>query len=356
MASTRILILAGGTGGHVFPALAVAEVLRSQGHTVTWMGTRAGLEARVVPAAGFPIDWVDVVGLRGKRWTQRLLAPWRLLRACWQAARILRQRQPHVVLGMGGFVAAPGGLMAWLSGRPLIVHEQNRVPGTTNRLLARLAKRVLQAFPDSFPARTVAQCTGNPLRAALAECVSSVDNADTARPLRVLIVGGSLGAQILNETVPAALAQCGLALDIRQQTGPAQLDATRQRYADFGLAAQVDAFIDDMAAAYAWADLAICRAGAMTVSELAAVGLPAILVPYPHAIDDHQTANARYLADAGAALWLPQSELTPARLAAQVQTLGNAELRQRLRTQARALAQPQAAHTVAAICLEEAQP
>jgi UDP-N-acetylglucosamine--N-acetylmuramyl-(pentapeptide) pyrophosphoryl-undecaprenol N-acetylglucosamine transferase len=353
----RVVIMAGGTGGHVFPALAVADRLRAQGCQVSWMGTRAGLEARLVPAAGIPMDWIDAVAVRGKHWLHRLTLPWRLLRACWQAGWVLWRRKPDVVLGMGGFVAAPGGLMARLLGCPLVVHEQNRVPGTTNRFLARWARVVLEAFPDSFPPAVGARCTGNPLRAAIADLPARSRFAEDSAPLCLLVLGGSQGAKALNEVLPAAVAAAGVPLEVWHQTGTAAQTEVQQRYAEQGLQARVDAFIDDMAAAYAWADVAVCRSGAMTVSELCAAGLPAFLVPFPHAIDDHQTANARYLAEAGAAWVMPQAQWSAAGLAEELRRLhGQRELLPAMAARARALAKPDAAGEVAAICLQEARP
>lgn len=313
--SGRIVIMAGGTGGHVFPALAVAEEMRERGWEVSWLGTRKGLEARVVPAHGIDIDWLSVEGMRGKGLLSKLLAVVRLLQACAQARRILRQRRPDVVLGMGGFVAGPGGLMAKWLGVPLVVHEQNRVPGTTNRWLVKLAaEKVLEAFPDSFPPAVNAIFTGNPLRKPfIAQCERNEWQPESSRALRILVLGGSQGAKVLNDNVPEALA--GLqSPSIKHQTGSAMQAEVAERYQALGIEAEVLAFIDDMADAYHWADLIICRAGAMTVSEVAACGLPAIFVPLLHAIDDHQTANARYLSEAGAAILLPQPELNAANL------------------------------------------
>jgi UDP-N-acetylglucosamine--N-acetylmuramyl-(pentapeptide) pyrophosphoryl-undecaprenol N-acetylglucosamine transferase len=350
----RVMILAGGTGGHVYPALAVARELLAEGREVVWMGTRAGLEARVVPAAGIPMEWLSVSGIRGKGWRSKLAAPFMLARACLQALGILRRVRPNVVLGMGGFVSGPGGLMARVLGVPLVLHEQNRVPGTTNRWLARWADVVLEAFPDSFPAGVGARCTGNPLRREIA-ALQRETRTPPNNPPNILVVGGSLGAKALNETVPEALAAAGLPVRVLHQTGAAMRAETESRYAKNGIDARVEPFVENMAEAYAWADLAICRAGAMTVSELAAAGLPAILIPFPHAIDDHQTQNARYLADAGAAVLLPQTELTPERLAAEIVALiGHPERRQAMAERASALSKPEAAHTVAAICLHEA--
>ena len=316
----RIVIMAGGTGGHVFPALAVAQSLIEKGWHVSWLGTHKGLESRVVPENGIEIDWLSVAGVRGKGLMAKITAVFMLLKACLQAMKILRKRQPDVVLGMGGFVAGPGGLMAKLLGLPLIIHEQNRVPGTTNRLLAHLANQVLEAFPDSFSEKVKAKCTGNPLRK---EFITSLKNGrdQSVNEVRILIFGGSQGAQILNETVPEAIAEflrAGLvtqAVKIKHQTGAAMLSQVESRYQALGIKAETSAFIDDMVAVYKWADLVICRAGAMTVSEVAAMGVPAIFIPLPNAIDDHQTANARYLTDAGAGLLLMQKDLNPVTLA-----------------------------------------
>lgn len=363
---TRVMILAGGTGGHVYPALAVARELRTEGHEVVWMGTKTGLEGRVVPAAGIPVEWLSVSGLRGKGWRSKLAAPMMLLRALGQSLSILRRVKPQVVLGMGGFVSGPGGLMARWLGIPLVLHEQNRIPGTTNRLLARRAKVVCEAFPGSFPVSIGARWTGNPLRREIADLGKAArgDGQGTraeetdSGPLatRILVVGGSLGAKALNEVLPAAIAKAGVPVKIRHQTGEAMRAETEALYAEAGINATVEAFVENMAEAYAWADLAVCRAGAMTVSELSAAGLPAILIPFPHAIDDHQTHNARYLADAGAAVLLPQSELSPERLAAEIATLiSQPEQMKAMAEKAAALAKPEAAQAVAGVCLEEAQ-
>jgi len=316
----RIVIMAGGTGGHVFPALAVAELLMEKGWQVSWLGTQKGLESRVIPENGIEIDWLSVAGVRGKGLMSKITAVFMLFKACVQALNILRKRKPDVVLGMGGFVAGPGGLMAKLLGLPLIIHEQNRIPGTTNRLLARLAKQVLEAFPGSFSGKIKAKCTGNPLRKQFLTAVVNGRQL-SENEVRILIFGGSQGAQILNETVPEAIAEfqrSGLAtqsVEIKHQTGAAMLSQVESRYKALGIKAETKAFIDDMVAAYQWADLVICRAGAMTVSEVAAMGVPAIFIPLPGAIDDHQTANARYLSDAGAGLLLRQNELNPVTLA-----------------------------------------
>lgn len=351
----RVMILAGGTGGHVYPALAVARELLDGGHEVIWMGTRKGLEARVIPAAGIPVEWLSVAGIRGKGWRGTLSAPLMLLRALRQARAIVRRVRPDVVLGMGGFVSGPGGLMASLQRIPLVLHEQNRVPGTTNKLLAGRANVVLEAFPESFKPTVGARCTGNPLRREIAGLPPRTASWLPDNPLKLFVVGGSLGAKVLNETVPEALSRLGERLDILHQTGAAMREETEARYAAAGLPAKVTAFVEDMAAAYAWADLAICRAGAMTVSELAAAGLPAMLVPYPHAIDDHQTQNARFLADAGAAVLIPQTELTPEHLSWAIRDLLSISGKLDAMSQkARSLARPHAARQVATICLEQA--
>lgn len=349
------MILAGGTGGHIFPAIAVAEELRSRGCELKWMGTRAGMEARLVPQENIEIEWLSVSGFRGKGWKAQLSVPFKLLAACWQAGRILRKFKPNVVLGMGGFVAGPGGLMAKILGIPLVIHEQNRIPGTTNRLLVKCSEFVMEAFPGSFVAKAGAVCVGNPLRRSILESIGK-EKPQREDATRVLIVGGSLGAKVLNEIVPEAIAQLGLAVKVRHQTGEVMAAETETHYLRLGIDAKVTAFVQDMAEAYRWADVAICRAGAMTVSELAAAGLPSILVPFPHAIDDHQTANARYFAEAGAAVLLPQPELNPQRLAQEltklIQTTGRLAGMSR---NARELAKPDAAKRVADACLNEAR-
>lgn len=351
-----IVIMAGGTGGHVFPALAVAQDLLQRGWRVSWLGTRKGLESRVVPANAIEIDWLNVEGIRGKGLFSRLLAVFRLVQACKQAIFILRRRRPDVVLGMGGFVAGPGGLMARMLGIPLVIHEQNRVPGTTNRLLLKLtAAKVLEAFPGSFAASAQAVCTGNPIRSEFADLPArTVWQAGCGRALRVLVLGGSQGARVLNENVPAALAQLAAAVpvQVRHQSGVQMCDQVKQSYQTLGVAAEVSAFIDDMATAYAWADLLICRAGAMTVSEVAASGAAAIFVPLQNAIDDHQTANARFLSEAGAALLLPQTRLDPeslGRLCRQAM-----ESLAAISMAAKSMARPEATRAVADICSNEA--
>ena len=323
------LIMAGGTGGHVYPALAVAERLRSEGWQVVWLGTRHGLEARVIPHHHIDLRFVRISGLRGKGWLNWALAPFKLLLALVQCLAIIRRIGPQVVLGMGGFAAGPGALAAWLMGKPLLVHEQNAIPGLTNRFLARLAKEVMEAFPGSFPQCCRALHTGNPVRQRIVDLPPP--GARLAgrgnEPLRLLVLGGSQGARALNEVVPLALVSFKPidSVEVRHQVGPAQLEATRQCYRVAAApAVELIAFIEDMAAAYGWADLVLCRAGAMTIAELAAAGAASILVPFPFAADDHQTANARYLAERGAAILVPQSELTGARLCGLLHELGQA--------------------------------
>jgi UDP-N-acetylglucosamine--N-acetylmuramyl-(pentapeptide) pyrophosphoryl-undecaprenol N-acetylglucosamine transferase len=353
MAVKPVLIMAGGTGGHVFPALAVADELRARGVPIVWLGTRSGIEARVVRQAGYQIEWLSITGLRGKNAATLLLAPARLFIACAQACRVLWQRKPGVVLGMGGFVAGPGGLMAWLMRRPLLVHEQNAVAGLTNRMLARFAGQVLQAFPQTF---NNAITVGNPVRKdiqQLAEPTLRIGGHKGA--LRLLVIGGSLGAVRLNEIVPQAVSRIKPEARpvIRHQTGRNNLEAAREYYRQNGVEADVEAFIDDMAEAYGWADLVICRAGAMTVFELAAAGVGSILVPYPYAVDDHQTANADYLVNAGAAIVKQQQDLNSEWLSDTINTL--TQQRDRLvqmAIAARNMAKPGAANEVADRCMQ----
>ncbi len=352
-----VLIMAGGTGGHVFPALAVAERLRPAGVTVTWLGTERGLESKIVPEAGIPLDFITVTGLRGKRLGVLLGAPVKLPQALFQSLAVLRRRHPDVVLGMGGFASGPGGIAAWLTHRPLLIHEQNAVPGLTNRLLARLAERVMEAFPGSFPARVGARYLGNPVREAVAAAAPPQERlAARQGPMRLLVLGGSQGARALNEAVPETLAALDHELEVWHQTGARHLEPTRECYVRHGVQARIEDFVTDMAEAYGWADLVLCRAGAMTVAELAATGVGAILVPFPHAVDDHQTRNARFLSEQGAAILVPENELDATRLSALLRELAGA--RERLldmARRARSLARPRAAQEVAAMCLEVAR-
>jgi len=353
-----VLIMAGGTGGHVFPALAVAAELSARGVAVAWLGTRRGLEARVVPAAGYPLETVRVSGLRGKGVLRLLLAPFMLVVALLQALFIQLRLRPCAVLGMGGFAAGPGGVIAWLLRRPLLVHEQNSVAGMTNRWLLPFSCTVMEAFPGSLPAKYQPVHTGNPVRTEITQLPSPAERfAARSGALRVLVIGGSLGAHALNETVPAAVQQlaAGQSLQLYHQTGSADVATVQAAYAAFGMDARVDAFIEDMAAAYAWADVVICRAGALTVAELAVVGVASILVPFPHATDDHQTGNARFLADAGAAILLPQATMTADKLAGLLADfLEQRGLLEEMAGRAQALALPDAARRVAALILQAA--
>ncbi|MBK1632554.1 undecaprenyldiphospho-muramoylpentapeptide beta-N-acetylglucosaminyltransferase [Thiohalocapsa halophila] len=348
--------MAGGTGGHVFPALAVAEVLRARGAEVFWIGTRAGMEARLVPAQGFEMEWVGIQGIRGKGAKALLTAPVKLAAAVRAAAGILSRRGARVVLGMGGFVAGPGGLAAKLQGRRLVIHEQNSVPGLTNQWLARLADRVFEAFPGSFPAARRAEDSGNPVRAAIAALPAPAPRlAGRSGAPRLLVVGGSLGAKALNETVPAALTLLPSQArpQVRHQAGEKTLDIARAAYAEAGVAAEITPFIDDMGAAYAWADLVVCRAGALTVSEIAAAGVPAVFVPFPYAVDDHQVGNAHWLTDAGAARLIIQKDLTPATLAEHLrELLTDSDKRLAMAEAGRAKARLDAAERIADACLE----
>ncbi len=358
-ANRTLMVMAGGTGGHVYPALAVADALRARGWDVFWLGTSNGLEARVVPAAGIDMVWVSMGGVRGKGLLKKLLLPAMLLVAFGQSLRAILQRRPDVVLGMGGYTAFPGGMMASLLNRPLVIHEQNSVGGLTNRVLACLADRVLTAFPQAFrgekdkpiPCRRVTtEWVGNPVRSDIAALPTDARAVRTG-PLRLLVVGGSLGAQALNERVPQALAL--LPADRRpqvvHQSGRLHLDALRANYAAAGVEAEVRDYIEDMAAAWRDCDFAICRAGAMTVAELACAGVPAVLVPFPSAVDDHQTGNAEFLADGGAAWLVQQQDLSAEKLAALIGGLDRATLAV-MSDKAMTLARPDATRQVADIC------
>ena len=350
------MIMAGGTGGHIFPALSVADYLRERGWNVVWLGSRGGMEAKLVPARGYTMAWIRFSGVRGKGWLRAVLLPLDLLLAFWQSARAIFTHRPDVVLGMGGYVSFPGGMMASLLNRPLAIHEQNSVAGLANRVLSKLADRVLTAFPGAFGA-SVAILTGNPVRADIATLALPAARYGTrAGRLKLLVIGGSQGAQALNTVVPEALALLPehLRPQITHQAGAAHHDVVRNRYRERGVAADVTAFIDDMAGRYAETDLIICRAGASTIAELAAAGVASLLVPYPHAVDDHQTANAKFLAERGAALLIPQGELTPQRLAEVLAGLDRARLLAMAQA-ARAAGKPEATRAVAEVCVELAR-
>jgi len=349
-----VMIMAGGTGGHVFPALSLAAWLRSRNFEVVWLGTRVGIEARLVPAVGIEVEWIDIGGLRGKGFRTLLTAPLRLLRALGQALAAVRRHQPRVVVGLGGYVTGPGGLAAWLSRRPLVIHEQNAIAGLTNRSLAKISTRVLEAFAGSFGASVKATEVGNPVRADFFALATPVTRYNArSGPLQLLVVGGSQGAQRLNGVVPAALAQLAAGtVRVRHQTGSRTLEITRQAYQSKGIEAEVSAFIDDIAAAYGAADLVICRAGALTVSEIAAAGVASILVPFPAAVDDHQTRNAQFLVAQGAAILLPERELTAEKLAAElVRFTADRKPLLTMAEAARRLARPEATAELGAACL-----
>jgi UDP-N-acetylglucosamine--N-acetylmuramyl-(pentapeptide) pyrophosphoryl-undecaprenol N-acetylglucosamine transferase len=357
--SRPILIMAGGTGGHVFPALALARLLREQSTDVIWLGTERGLESRIIPAEGIPIEKLSIGGLRGKGALTWLAAPFRLSRALWQALAVMRRHQPSVVVGLGGFVTGPGGVAAWLTRCPLVIHEQNAVAGFTNRCLAHLARQVLEAFPGSFGHDVHARAIGNPVRRDISAVPPPAERfAGRTGPIRILVIGGSQGAARLNAVVPFALKRLAgsLAFDVRHQAGERWLEAGRASYAQAGVRADVRPFIEDMSEAYAWADLVICRAGALTISELAAAGVAAVLVPFPNAVDDHQAYNAQYLVREGAAVLISDRELTAERLASELQRLcaGRGKLLA-MAERARLLAKPRAAAELAASCLQLAR-
>ena len=348
--SRTILIMAGGTGGHVMPALAVADHMRQAGWHVVWLGSKDGMEATLVPKHGYAMEWIRFAGLRGKGVVRMALLPVSLLIAFWQSARVIFRVRPDVVLGLGGYVSFPGGMMAAALNRPLVVHEQNSIAGLANRMLAGVADRVLVGFPNVLKK---AQWVGNPVRGSIADLPEpSARFAGRLGPLRVLVVGGSLGAQALNDVVPASVALMPESQrpELTHQSGARHIDSLRANYERAGVIAQAVAFIDDMAAKYAQADLVICRAGALTVSELAAAGIASILVPFPFAVDDHQTHNARFLADAGAAVLVQQRDLSARRLADLLLGFTREKLLD-MAKRARQLAKPDATAAVAQACM-----
>lgn len=365
MTNRTVLIMAGGTGGHVFPALAVAAHLRREGWRVVWLGTRVGLEARLALDQGYEMEWICLGGVRGKGPLHLLLLPLKLLVAFWQAARAIFRVRPDATLGLGGYATFPGGVMAVLFNRPLIIHEQNAVAGLANRILACLADRVLLGLPTAFTHSTdrplpcgkvAAEWVGNPVRPEIAALPEPAARYGArSGPLRLLVVGGSLGAQALNEIVPHALARLPTheRPTVRHQSGRGKLAALAAQYRAAGIEAQCLEFIADMAEAYAWADLVICRAGALTVAEIAAAGVAALFIPYPHAVDDHQTENARFLTEANAAWLIKQRDLTPQALADWLRARSRAELLARA-IKARALAKPYATQRVAEVVKEVA--
>ena len=354
MSQKTALIMAGGTGGHIFPGLAVAQALRARGWRVHWLGTPGSMESRIVPPQGFAFEAIDFSGVRGKGLTTLALLPLRLLRAFWQALAVVRRVRPDVVLGMGGYVTFPGGMMAVLAGKPLVLHEQNSVAGLANKVLAGVADRIFTAFPSVLKK---GQWVGNPLREAfLAQPEPAVRFAGRSGPLRLLVVGGSLGAKALNEIVPQALALIPEAErpQVTHQSGAAQIDALRAHYAAAGVQATLTPFIDDTASAFAQADVVVCRAGASTVTELAAVGAAAVFVPFPAAVDDHQTTNAQFLVQAGGGWLVQQRDLTPGGLAQMLQNMERSALVQRAQN-AKKMQKTEATTAVVAACEELAQ-
>lgn len=351
--SKTILIMAGGTGGHIFPALAVAQQLRDAGWRVVWLGNPEGMEARLVPQHGFEMVWVKFSALRGKGLLLKLLLPFNLLRGFWQGLKAIRQVKPNVVLGMGGYITFPGGMMAALTGVPLVLHEQNSVAGLANRVLAGVADRIVTGFPKVL---NKGEWVGNPVRPEIARIASPAERfAERSGPLHVLVIGGSLGAQALNEIIPqgmARLAESELP-QIVHQAGEKHIEALQANYAAAGVQAHCVSFIEDMAGAYEWADVVICRAGALTIAELAAAGVASILVPFPHAVDDHQTGNARFLVNVGGAFLLPQTELTPEAIAL-IRNYSRSQLLE-MAEKARSLAKPDAAEAVAQLCTDIAK-
>ena len=352
-AGKKLLVMAGGTGGHVFPALAVAKLLASQGWEVLWLGTKDRMEAQVVPKHGFNIEFIDIQGVRGNGLIRKLMAPFKILRSISQAKTVMKSFKPDVVIGMGGFASGPGGVAAKLAGIPLVLHEQNAIPGMTNKLLSRIATKVMCAFEGTFAASVNAEVVGNPMRQELIEDYEhqSDDNA-----LKVLVVGGSLGAKVFNDLMPSVVANLSShqAVTVWHQVGRNNLDSVKQAYTQQNQQnmVQVAEFIDDMQAAYRWADVVLCRSGALTVSELAAMGKPSILVPYPHAVDDHQTLNAQVLVDAGAALLLPQPIATTELLVEKLVLLGqDRKALARMGQQAKQVAILDAAEKVAQVCM-----
>ncbi|MEY3976889.1 MAG: hypothetical protein RLZZ33_1944 [Pseudomonadota bacterium] len=358
MTAPCVMIMAGGTGGHVFPALSLADWLRQRGFRIVWLGTHRGIEARLVPAAGIEIEWIDIGGLRGKNFSTLIAAPWRLARALWQSLRAIWRHRPVVVVGLGGYVTGPGGVAARLAGKPLVIHEQNAVAGFTNRMLAKLATCVLEGFEGGFAPSVGAIAVGNPVREAFFSLPVPAERfVGRSDAMRVLVIGGSQGAQRLNSLVPSAIAHLKGDVDVivRHQSGERGFEQTQAAYRDAAVAAEVTAFIDDVAAAYAWADIVICRAGALTVAEVAAAGLAAIFIPLPSAVDDHQTRNAEFLVTRGAALRLAERGLDTTQLVDTLRKL----LRDRaallaMAERARDLARPAATRELGEHCLAAA--
>jgi len=352
--TARILIMAGGTGGHVFPALAVADELSSQGHSIAWIGTLKGIEARLVPASNYPLNIISVQGLRGNGVLAWVLAPFKLLKAVGEAISIIKQFKPDVVLGLGGFASGPGGVAAKLLGKPLVIHEQNAIPGLTNRALSVIANRVLEGFPQSFKVTKHAQWVGNPVRKTIEQLRSPKQRfLERNDAIHVLVLGGSLGAKSLNTLLPQAFSEITTAIEIKHQCGPRHLDDCLKNYTNAKVNAQVTAFIDSMAEAYGWADLVICRAGALTIAELTSAGVGSLLVPYPYAVDDHQTHNAQALVNANAAVIMQESELSLESITKAIAGLvSKRDTLLNMAEMARSLVKIGTAKQIASICLE----
>lgn len=346
-----VLVMAGGTGGHIFPGIAIAECLRSRGWEVAWLGNPDGMEARLVPPHGYQMEWMRFGALRGKGLLRKLMLPFNLLRGCWQAWRILSRVRPDVVVGLGGYITFPAGFMTVLTGRSLVLHEQNSIAGLANKVLGRFAGSVLSGFPGTLPS---ARWVGNPVREEIVAIAPPAMRFEGREgPLHLLVVGGSLGAAALNEVVPRALAMISAERRPRvvHQAGEKQIDMLRAAYAAAGVEGDLRPFIDDMAAAYAEADLVLCRAGALTIAELTAAGVASLLVPFPYAVDDHQTTNAHFLSTREAAWFMPQSTLEAGKLAGLLSDIDRSQLL-RMAENARALARPLAAVDVADVCEE----
>lgn len=349
-----LLIMAGGTGGHVFPGIAVADHMRSLGWKVVWLGTQNGMEAALVPKYGYPMEYIDFSGIRRKKVLDWLLLPGKLILAFWQSIKILMRIQPSIVLGMGGYPAFPGGLMAILMNKPLIIHEQNAIAGLTNKVLSKVADKILLGFPGTFPQEDKrVMVTGNPVRSEIAHLPLPEQRfLNRTGPIKILVIGGSLGASVLNKVIPQALSRIPDSERpiVKHQSGKQHIDALRENYRQHGVEGQLIDFIDDMATSYAECDLVICRAGALTITELAAAGVASILIPFPYAVDDHQTANAEYLAKPGAAVLLPQHALSPDNLANKIMELNRAKLLEMAKI-ARKLANLDSAEQVAQVCV-----
>ena len=349
-----ILIMAGGTGGHVFPGLAVGDYMKSAGWRVVWLGTEGGMETTLAPQRGYDLETIRFSGLRGKSIRNWVMLPLRLLLASWQSAKVIRRVRPDVVLGMGGYPAFPGGMMASLLARPLLIHEQNSIPGLANRILANIADKVLLGFPGAIKNGGKVMFSGNPVRSEITQLDPPAERyAARTGGLKLLVIGGSLGAQALNTILPLALKRIPEESrpGVTHQAGARHLESLKKNYAEAGVEGELVTFIDNMAVRYAECDLVICRAGALTVAELSAAGVASILVPFPYAVDDHQTSNAKFLADSNAAILMPQNELTPQVLAELVMGLSRKSLME-MAINARALAKPDATRVVAGECMK----